>query len=139
MSDIRDLGGPGRAAFDTAQKLQRANLIDDAQFRELTNDNVGPQDIQIANQALDKIQASTPDAMNLLRSIPGLNNNILDLQRQALQKTVAEPNAARSTSETPGQNPLTRFLESVGISPRAMADFGARMHEMQRTAIEHIR
>jgi hypothetical protein len=80
--DIRSLGQTGQAVFQNAERLKGAKLIDDAQFKELTNDRVGPQDIAIANQALDKIKADTPDAMNLMYSIPKMNNQILDLQRQ---------------------------------------------------------
>lgn len=82
--DIRSLGKSGQAVFNNAQKLQKAGLINDAQFRELTNKNVGPQDVSIANQALDKIKADTPDAMNLMFSIPKMNNQILDLQKNQL-------------------------------------------------------
>lgn len=88
--DIRNLGPSGQAVFQNAERLKSAKLINDAQFRELTNDRVGPQDITIANQALDKIKSDTPDTMNLMFSIPKMNNQILDLQRQqqgaALQK-----------------------------------------------------
>lgn len=101
MTDIRDLGRSGQAVFDTAQKLQKANLIDDAQFKELTNGNVGPQDVAIANQALDKVKPSTPGGMGLLFEIPRMNNNILDLQKQALQKTVSQVGQAQATQGQP--------------------------------------
>ena len=86
MTDIRNLGGPGQAVFDTAQRLQKSGLIDDAQFKELTNDKVGPQDVAIGNQALDRLQSNTPDAMKLLTAIPRMNNDIITLQRQAREE-----------------------------------------------------
>src|SRR5687768_11028962 len=90
MSDVSSLGPSGKVISDTANRLKSANLIDEAQFRELTNTNVGPQDIAIANGALDKIQANTPDAMNLMFSIPKMNNAVLDIQRQGLSQRQSE-------------------------------------------------
>ena len=133
MADIRDLGGPGRAVFDTAQKLQKANLIDDAQFKELTNNKVGPQDLAISNKVLDKLQANTPDAMTLLtKDLPGLNKNILKLQMEALQKTRAELAEAQSAAKqqaVPKADSakldfaaIKDFLDKIGVSPKVFDD-----------------
>ena len=97
MTDVRDLGASGKTVFDTAQRLQKAGLIDDAQLKELTNDKVGPQDVAIANKALDKIQANTPDAMNLMMSIPKMNNAIIDIQRAQLAEHRAQAAGAQSS------------------------------------------
>lgn len=83
MADIRDLGRPGKAVFETAQKLHNAKLIDDGQLRELTNDKVGPQDIAISDQALSRLQASgvkdiTPnDLAALKKNVVGLQTHVM--------------------------------------------------------------
>lgn len=118
MADIRDLGASGKAVFDTAQKLQKANLIDDAQFKELTNDKVGPQDIAISNKALDALKATTPDAMNIMmKDIPGLNKNILGLQTQALQKTRAELAELQSGAAAKKEVPKAADPSAAGERP----------------------
>ncbi len=116
MADIRELGGSGRAVFETAQRLQGAGLIDDAQFKELTNGNVGPQDVKIANTALEKLKADTPDAMGILRAIPKLNNDILGLQARGLGKTLTggAPSESAPTAK-PGERPRS-FLDSIGAA-----------------------
>jgi hypothetical protein len=139
MTDVRDLGASGKTVFDTAQRLQKAGLIDDAQFKELTNSNVGPQDVAIANKALDKIQSSTPDAFSLMGAIPKMNNAILDIQKQQLDQHRAQASASQSTAAPAPKNAsgddivaasrqlsdgvnnfMNGFLKMLGIDPASI-------------------
>jgi LysM repeat protein len=87
---IRTQGKVGEAVAATAARLERAGLIDKNDRRELENGDVGPQDVAIGRRALDRLQASTPDAMRLLVEIPTMNNNITILQREALEQTLRQ-------------------------------------------------
>jgi hypothetical protein len=120
MTDVRNLGGPGQAVFDTAQRLQKSGLIDEAQFKELTNDKVGPQDVAIGNEALNRLQANTPDAMKLLTAIPKMNNDIITMQRQALQKTMEQgkPEPRGAAADTSRDASLRQFIDMIaGTAP----------------------
>lgn len=88
--DIRSLGSRGQAVFDTATRLREAGLVDDAKFKELTNTDVGRQDLAIGNEALNALKADTPGANKLAFAIPMMNNNITVLQRESLSRNREE-------------------------------------------------
>lgn len=118
MTDIRSLGSTGQAVFDTATRIKDAGLIDDAKFKELTNTNVGRQDVAIGNEALNALQANTPDARKLLFAIPKMNNDIITLQREALQKKTVEPPKAENrtggdAAQTSGKDVMRQFLDLI--------------------------
>lgn len=124
MTDIRSLGSTGQAVFDTASRIKEAGLIDEAKFKELTNTNVGRQDVAIGNEALNALQANTPDAKKLLFAIPKMNNDIMTLQLDALKKkTVEAPKAENRTggdatqgSGTSAGDALRQFLDLIASS-----------------------
>ena len=101
MTDIRSLGSTGQAVFDTATRIKEAGLIDDTKFKELTNTNVGRQDLAIGNEALNALQADTPDAKKLVFAIPKMNNDIMTLQRQALNQAREQLRIAREGAPQP--------------------------------------
>lgn len=109
MTDIRSLGSTGQAVFDTASRVKEAGLIDDAKFKELTNTNVGRQDVAIGNEALNALQANTPDAKKLLFAIPKMNNDIMTLQRQALNQSREQLRNAREGAPPQQQSQEVNF------------------------------
>ncbi len=104
MSSIRDLGAAGVAVAENAERLRRAGAINDAQFAELTNGDVGPQDQKIGRAAIDalKVDSKDPvsgaDGMELLRSVGTMNTRLLELQ--------AGKGSARPATQTGDCNPI---------------------------------
>lgn len=90
MTDVSSLGPRGQAMLATAQQLLKAKVIDQAQFDELKNTDVGPKDMAIADAAAQKITADTPDALALIKTIQPLKSNILSLQTSNLGATLGE-------------------------------------------------
>jgi LysM repeat protein len=93
---VASLGERGRAIAATADRLHNAKLIDAAELSELKNGAVGPQDVAIGARALDRLQASTPDAMKLVFDIPRMQNDVTTLQREGLEKDLGELRNARA-------------------------------------------
>jgi hypothetical protein len=118
MTDIRSLGSTGQAVFDTASRIKEAGLIDDAKFKELTNTNVGRQDVAIGNDALNALQANTPDAKKLAFAIPRMNNDIMTLQRQALGQSQQELRNAREAN--PQAQQQSREIDFQGVKNELM-------------------
>ncbi len=81
MTDVRDLGRAGQTTFTRAEELKGAKLINEAEFKELTNDKVGPQDLAIADRAFATLDKTRPDnAVALGRGILSMKSDILKMQ-----------------------------------------------------------
>jgi hypothetical protein len=87
---IRSKGSAGDAIAATADRLKQAGVVTAAEHAELTNEKIGPQDVAIGHRALGRVQADTPEAMQLLLAIPKMNNDFLGLQTAAVNEALSK-------------------------------------------------
>jgi LysM repeat protein len=85
---VRSFGSHGQQIATTAERLKQVDLISDAERAELLNGQVNHVDTKILGSALDRLQASTPGARELLFAIPAAQGAVVDLQREGLERTM---------------------------------------------------
>ena len=120
MSDIRSLGPRGEAIFKTAESLKEKQLVSDAQFKELTNAQIKPEDLKIADEALNKTQAK--HGVQTLFDIGSMQNDFNRLKLDEVKKNVEAAQAQRGgNAQQPAQHEgplgfIMNFLDSLPSS-----------------------
>lgn len=83
-TNVRELGRHGTAVGGIADELRNAGLVTAEEHRELTNGTLGPQDVRIGGEAINRVQASTPNGIQLMTDALRLQNEVNSYQTEQL-------------------------------------------------------